>query len=349
VETKPGIESQTAVELPVVLHERRILILPLRQWAAADKIDQLISGAVGAHDGHRPRGIRSRERGATVVESGLQRMRAVPLMRRQIVDLQQLVPAAVTMLPIIPAAEVAAGSNHVGRATVAKDIAIVLLGAETRLQQRAGFERRLFVECQEPSALMKVGGRLNRVKGVQVEIVKLLWKERKADRETVLRINDIVEARKRIDALALDVAGQIQIFQTRHVVAHETIFEALKEKQLVLFDWPAHRDPRRGGANAEDMTVTQTGPRQRPGQQVPQLVTAGTGLDGRHRAGEFPILSRVRICINVHGLDGFERQLNGRITGHRVSHIQTRHQNAALAGTSSFDIQRAVRTAHYSG
>src|SRR5262249_45963685 len=147
------------------------------------------SRSILADDGHRLARVGSRKRRVAVVQSHFQSMRAVPFLRREVIDLQQFVTATVTMLAIVPTAEVAFGSNPVWSSTVAKDIAVVLLDAEAGLQQRAGFECRLFVERQKPTALVKVGGRLDGVEGVQVEKIKLLRKKRKADGETMFRIN----------------------------------------------------------------------------------------------------------------------------------------------------------------
>src|SRR5262245_7957177 len=120
-------------------------------------------------------------------------MCAAPLLRREIIDLQRFVAATVAMLPIVPTAEVALRRNPVGRSAVAKDIAVKFLGAEAGLQQGAGFEGRLFVEREEPSALMSVGGRLDGIESVQVEVIKLLRKQRETYRQTVFRIDDPVE------------------------------------------------------------------------------------------------------------------------------------------------------------
>src|SRR5204863_5821338 len=133
-----------------------------------------------------------------------------------------------------------------GRSTVAENLAVILLDAEAGLQQRAGFERRLFVQGQEPAALVKVGSRLDWIKGVQVEVINLLRKQRKADGQTVFGIDHIVEPGKRVEAFTLDIAGLIQIFQAGNTSPHKSVFETLKEKQLVLFYRSADCDPRRG-------------------------------------------------------------------------------------------------------
>src|ERR1043166_6101155 len=117
-------------------------------------------------------------------------MRAVPLLRGEVIDLKRFVAATVAMLTIVPTAKVALRRNPVGRSAVAKNIGVKFLGAEAGLQQRAGFEGRLFVEREEPSALMSVGGRLDRIESVQVEVIKLLWKQRETYRQTVFRIDD---------------------------------------------------------------------------------------------------------------------------------------------------------------
>ena len=76
------------------------------------------------------------------------------------------------MLAVVPTAEVAFRGDPVWVSAVAKNIAVILLDAEAGLEQRAGFERRLFVERQEPSALMSIGRRFDRIEGVQVEVIK---------------------------------------------------------------------------------------------------------------------------------------------------------------------------------
>src|SRR5215831_10638513 len=123
-------------------------------------------------------------------------MRALPLLRREAVNLERFITPALAMLPIVPAAEVAAGRYQVGTAAVGKDVAVVFLGAQARLQQGAGFEGRLFVQRQEPAALVKICRGLNRIESVEIEVVDLLRKQREADRQTVLRVDHIVEPRK---------------------------------------------------------------------------------------------------------------------------------------------------------
>src|SRR5262245_40649114 len=128
----------------------------------------------------------------------------------------------------------------------------------------------------------------------------------------------------------------MEIFETGNVIAYETIFQTLKEEQFVFFDGTADRDARRGGLDAEKVTVADAWPGQRSGHQVSQLVTAGPGFDGGNRAGELAVFGRVRIRIDVNGLDRFQGQLDRGITGHRVSHVQTRHQDAALVRPRAF-------------
>src|SRR5690242_15346111 len=110
------------------------------------------------------------------------------------------------MLSIEPAAEVAIGRDQIRRRTVAEDVAVKLFRAEARLQQCARSERRLFVEREKPAALVEVRGRVGRVESVEIEIVKLLRKQREAAGQTIVRSDDVVDTRERIEAFALDVA-----------------------------------------------------------------------------------------------------------------------------------------------
>src|SRR5690349_5953358 len=110
------------------------------------------------------------------------------------------------MLPIEPAAEVAIGRDQIRRNAIAEDVAVKLFRAEARLQQRARLERRLFDEREKPPALMKVRGRVRRVEGVEIEVVKLLRKQREAAGQSIVRVDNVIDAGKRVEAFALDVA-----------------------------------------------------------------------------------------------------------------------------------------------
>src|SRR6185369_4777156 len=206
-------------------------------------------------------------------------MRALPLVRSKIINLQEFIPPAIAMLSIVPATEIPLRRNPVRTGAVREDIAVVLLDAEAGLQQGSRLERRLFIQRQKPSALMKIGRRLDRVESIEIEVIKLLRKQRETNRGAMFRVDYIVEPGKRIEALALDVAGQIQILQTRHVVSDKAVFEALEEKQLVFLNRAANRHAWRRGGNAVDVTVTNTRPRQCSGDQISQLVAAGPGFN----------------------------------------------------------------------
>src|SRR6185503_8541157 len=123
-------------------------------------------------------------------------MRAVPLLRGETVNFEQLVTTAVAVLAIVPTAKVAARRDAVWAAAVAEDIAVILLGAKARLQQRAGLEGCLFVERDEPSALVKIRGRLDGVESVEIEVIDLLRKQREADGQTVFRVDYVIEPGK---------------------------------------------------------------------------------------------------------------------------------------------------------
>ena len=112
-----------------------------------------------------------------VVNSGLQRMRAVPLLRREAVNLKQFITPAVAVLPIVPAAKVATRGDEIRFTAIAEDVAVIFFRAKARLQQRAGLEGRLFIQRDEPSALMKVRCRLDRIESVEIEVINLLRKE----------------------------------------------------------------------------------------------------------------------------------------------------------------------------
>src|SRR5262249_40934046 len=134
-----------------------------------------------------------------VVEARLQRMRAVPFLRREAVILEQFITTAVAVLAVVPAAKVPARGDAVRASAVAENIAVIFFRAKARLQQRAGFERGLFVERDKPSAFMKIRGRFDRVESVQIEVIDLLRKQREADGQTILRIDYIIKTRKRIE------------------------------------------------------------------------------------------------------------------------------------------------------
>src|SRR5262245_26015633 len=142
---------------------------------------------------------------------------------------------------------------------------------------------------------MSIRSGLDRIESVQVEIIKLLRKQREAEGQAVLGIDDIVEPRERVEAFPLDVARQVEIFQAGNIVTDETVLETLKEKELVLFDGSTDGDARRRGANPENVTITQTRPRQSSRHQVAQLVTAGSRFDRCDCAGELSVLGRIGI------------------------------------------------------
>src|SRR5689334_20074634 len=110
---------------------------------------------------------------------------------------------------------------------------------------------------------MKVRGRVRRVKGVEIEVVKLLRKQREAAGQSIVRVDDVVDTRERVEAFALDVAlCFVECFEVRNLVAHEAILDTLKKEELVFLDRTAHRDAWRGRADAEDLAVAPARPRE---------------------------------------------------------------------------------------
>src|ERR1051326_6335656 len=117
-------------------------------------------------------------------------------MWREVKNFQPLITPAIAMLSIEPAAEVTLRRDLVRRAAVPEDVAVKLLHAKTRLQQRARVERRLVVQSSKPATLMKVRGRVGRVESVQIEEVKLLREDRKARRQSIVVVDDVIKTRK---------------------------------------------------------------------------------------------------------------------------------------------------------
>src|SRR6185436_18764943 len=98
----------------------------------------------------------------------------------------------------------------------------------------------------EPAALVEVCGCIRRIERIQIKEIKLLGKDRETGGQPVVSIYDVVEAGEGVEAFALNVSlPLVQVFQTRHISAHETIFETLKEEELVLYDRSANSDARR--------------------------------------------------------------------------------------------------------
>src|SRR4051794_30689789 len=116
---------------------------------------------------------------------------------------------------------------------------------------------------------MEVRSRVRRIEGVQVEVVKLLRKDREARRQTIVIVDDVVETRKRIEALAFDIALVfVESFKTGHVRADETIFNTLEEKQFVFLDGTADCDPRCSSADTVDFPLAPAWSWQRSRNQV---------------------------------------------------------------------------------
>src|SRR5262249_48764266 len=96
-----------------------------------------------------------------------------------------------------------------------------------------------------------------------------------------------IEPREGVEAFAFDVAlGLIEIFETRHFVAHEAILDALKEEELVFDDWATESDARRSSADAEDFAVAPARPWQGAGYEIAPVVRARARFDRCHRAGK---------------------------------------------------------------
>src|ERR1043166_8317099 len=123
-------------------------------------------------------------------------MRAVPLLRRETVNLEQFIATAVPMLALIPTVEVAVRRDFVQAGAVRVNIDVIFFGAEARLQKRTRLERRLFIKCNEPSTLVKIRGRLDRIEGVEIEEIDLLRKQREADGQAVSPVDYIIKSRK---------------------------------------------------------------------------------------------------------------------------------------------------------
>ena len=67
-------------------------------------------------------------------------MRALPLLRREAVNLEHFEAVTVALLAIVPTAEVSARRDLVRTATIAEDIAVIFFPANAGLQQRTRFD-----------------------------------------------------------------------------------------------------------------------------------------------------------------------------------------------------------------
>src|SRR5678809_331142 len=104
---------------------------------------------------------------------------------------------------------------------------------------------------------MEVDCRICRVECVQIKVTNLLRKDGEAAGQSVVPVDDVVNARERVDAFALDVAlTLVQIVQARHVSANKTIFETLKKEEFVFLDRAANCKPWRYCTDAEDVAIT---------------------------------------------------------------------------------------------
>src|SRR5687767_4561182 len=106
-----------------------------RKIAGAGEIDLLVRCSTGADDANGRATIAAVESRVAVINTDLQRMRAAPVERRKIVDLEQFVSTALAMLAIEPATKVSFRSDLIRRATVTENVAVKLFDAEARLQQ----------------------------------------------------------------------------------------------------------------------------------------------------------------------------------------------------------------------
>jgi hypothetical protein len=130
------------------------------------------------------------------------------------------------------------------------------------LQQGSVLKRSLLVDGEEPPALVKIGGRLKRVEGVEIIAVNLLRKDGETDGKAVRRVEVVINARERIEALQSNIP--LRRRETLHFGSGEAIFKALEEEELVLDDWAADRHARSRRADAIDFAVAQA----RAGQDI---------------------------------------------------------------------------------
>src|ERR1044071_3364837 len=115
---------------------------------------------------------------------------------------------------------------------------------------------------------MKVRGRVGRVESVQIEEVKLLREDRKARRQSIVVVDDVIKTRKGIKTLALDIALMfVELFETRDVGPHKSILDTLKKEKLVFDNRTTDSNPRCRGADAVDPTVAEARSRQHAEKQ----------------------------------------------------------------------------------
>src|SRR6185503_12101809 len=101
---------------------------------------------------------------------------------------------------------------------------------------------------------------------------------------------------ERVETLTLDIALMLcERFQTRYICPHKSIFDALKEEQLVFLDRTTDSDSRRRGADAVELSIAPARSRQHAKKQVTKIVTSRARLDRRHRTSKLSKLRRVRI------------------------------------------------------
>src|SRR5262245_18634134 len=205
-------------------------------------------------------------------------MRAVKLPLGERKRLEQLNAAAVAVLAIEPAACTRARRDDERSAAAAENIDIKFLQAETRLQQSAAGQGLLFIDREEPSPLMNIRRGFERRERIQISRVTFLWKERKADRQTVCWIQIKVEPRERIEAFefAVAVCGR----QACHFRAHKAVLETLEEECFVFLDRSANRETRSCRLHAVNMAVTKSRSHQHVSQQIAPFVCARACLDG---------------------------------------------------------------------
>src|SRR5688572_33027305 len=79
-------------------------------------------------------------------------------------------------------------------------------------------------------------------------------------------------------------------FEAGDVRAHEAVLEALKEEELVFFDWTTDGDSRSCGADAKQLSIAPARSWQDAREQVAPVVAAGSCFDRRHCARELPVL-----------------------------------------------------------
>src|SRR6266446_2323640 len=146
---------------------------------------------------------------------------------------------------------------------------------------------------------MKIWSRLLRRKGVESQEVELLWIHRNRSRGGLLRTQNEVELRIRIEALQFCVARLRR--KAIHWRLHKAIFEGLCNCDAFLDDRAGECHPWRGRADAHYGAVAISHSRYHVlNREVSLVVVTGLRSDRGNRAGELSVLRIIRIGNHLH-------------------------------------------------